>query len=136
MRNLISWSNFENFSNVLCFLLLSVGCALNLEEVKIPFKTWPKAKEVSERRTFFSEQRRSFQLPDYGSAQKPNSVAVNASQHVAVAVQSPVGVYLAKDGAITYCDLWDEVNQGRHGFQAKLNLAALPNGEFLAQEMK
>ena len=115
--------------------MISVGCALNLEEVKIPFKTWPKAKEVSERRTFFSEQRRSFQLPDYGSAQKPNSVAVNASQHVAVAVQSPVGIYLVKDGAITYCDLWDEVNQGRHGFQAKLNLTALPNGEFLAQEM-
>ena len=41
---------------------------------------------------------------------------------------------MTKNGAITYVDLWDAVNLGRHGFQAKLNLCALPNGEFLAQE--
>ena len=98
------------------------------------FKNWSKAKHVSERRTFFSEQRRSFQLPDYGSAQKPNSVAVNQSEALAIGVQSPVGVYLSKNGAITYVDLWDAVNLGRHGFQAKLNLCPLPHGEFLVQE--
>ena len=116
------------------FPAFSVRAKLNMEEIKVPFKSWPKAKEVSERRTFFSEQRRSFQLPEYGTAQKPNAVAVNNDEQMVIGVQSPVGAFCCKNGQIQYVDLWESINQGRHGFQAKLNVAALPNGEFLIQE--
>ena len=105
-----------------------------MEELKVPFKTWPKAKAVSERRTFFSEQRRSFQLPEYGTAQKPNSIAVNQDETVMIGVQSPVGAFVSKNGEVKYMDLWESINLGRHGFQAKINLVALPNSEFLLQE--
>lgn len=96
---------------------------------------WPTAKEVSERRNFFSEQRRSFQLPEYGQSQKPAAVAVNHNQLISIAVQGPIGVFtkLAGEGII-YHDLWDTFQSGRYGFQPKLNMCALPNDEFLLQE--
>ncbi|CAG5105530.1 Oidioi.mRNA.OKI2018_I69.chr1.g2207.t1.cds [Oikopleura dioica] len=108
---------------------------LNVEEANVPFKSWPKAKDHSERRNFFSEQRRSFQLPEYGQSQKPASVAISSDNIISVAVQGPIGVFShTKPDGIIYFDLWDAFQSGRYGFQPKLNICALPNNEFLVQE--
>jgi len=108
---------------------------LNVEEANVPFKSWPKAKNHSERRNFFSEQRRSYQLPEYGQSQKPASVAISTDNIISVAVQGPIGVFShTKPDGIIYFDLWDAFQSGRYGFQPKLNICALPNNEFLVQE--
>ena len=106
-----------------------------MEEANVPFKSWPKAKDHSERRNFFSEQRRSFQLPEYGQSQKPASIAISSDNIISVAVQGPIGVFShTKPDGIIYFDLWDAFQSGRYGFQPKLNICSLPNNEFLVQE--
>ena len=45
-----------------------------------------------ERSGHFSEQRQSYQLPGFGSAQKPTSVAISTNEQIAVGVQECVGI--------------------------------------------
>ena len=73
-------------------------------------------------------------MPSYGSAQKPNSIAIAKNEQIAIGVQSPVSIYTTtRENEIIYLDLWEQINSGRHGFQARLNVVPLPTEQIKYQ---
>ena len=112
---------------------MPVSCEENQPDVQ----SWKKPKTQYERSSFFSEQRQSFNLPSYGSAQKPNSIAIAKNEQLAIGVQSPVSIYTTtRENEIIYLDLWEQINSGRHGFQARLNVVPLPTEQIKYQDQE
>ena len=113
----------------------TVQQAVNSEAIQIDLQYWKKPKTVYERSHHFSEQRLSFNLPEFGSAQKPNSIAVAKNEQIAATMQSPVSIYTTSaEGEIFYLDFWETINSGRHGFQAKMNVVPLPTEKIRYQD--